>query len=215
MTAASGELGCAVLIPAYDEAERVGRVIEAARSAGVGPVLVIDDGSSDGTADAARSAGAEVLRLERNAGKAAAVVAGARHRSEGVLVLLDADLTGLRPEHVRALAEPVISGEVDMTRGVFAGGRAATTAAQRLAPALGGQRGLHREALLALPGTDDARFGLEILLERAADREGWRRRDVALAGVAQVMKEEKRGWWPGVRARLAMYRDVFRAWLRR
>lgn len=203
---------CAVLIPAFDEAERVGSVVSVARDAAIGPVIVVDDGSRDGTAEAARSAGAEVLRFEINRGKTAAVVAGARSREERYLVLLDADLVGLRPEHVQALLAPVVAGEVDMTRGVFTGGRWSTTTAQRLAPALGGQRALERQRLVDMDLADDVRFGLELRLERAAKQGGWRRRDVRLEGVSQVMKEEKRGWWPGVRARLAMYRDMLMAW---
>ncbi len=203
---------CAVLIPAFDEAERVGAVVRVALDADVGPVLVIDDGSRDGTADRARAAGAEVLRLPRNQGKGAAVAAGVSARGEPVLVLLDADLTGLRPDHVRALAAPVLAGRCDMTRGVFADGRAATTLAQTLAPVLGGQRGVRRELIQSVAGLREARFGVEVLLEQAARQGGWRRQDVRLDGVAQVMKEEKRGWWPGLRARLAMYRDVLRAW---
>jgi hypothetical protein len=203
---------CAVLIPAFDEAERVGEVVRVARAADVGPVLVVDDGSSDATSERARAAGADVLRLPTNRGKGAAIAAGVDACRASVLVLLDADLTGLRPEHVRALAAPVLAGRCDMTRGVFASGRAATTLAQRLAPALGGQRGVRRERIASLPGLPEARFGVEVLLERAARAGGWRREDVRLEGVAQVMKEEKRGWWPGVRARLAMYRDVLRAW---
>jgi glycosyltransferase involved in cell wall biosynthesis len=203
---------CAVLIPAFDEADRVGEVVRVALDADRGPVLVIDDGSADATAARAREAGAEVLRLARNRGKGAAVAAGVAARAEAVLVLLDADLIGLRPEHVRALADPVLRNECDMTRGVFAAGRATTTLAQTVAPALGGQRGVRRDLIASVAGLDEARFGVEILLERAARSGGWRREDVRLVGVAQVMKEEKRGWWPGVRARLAMYRDVLRAW---
>jgi len=203
---------CAVLIPAFDEAERVGAVVRVALDAHLGPVLVIDDGSRDATAERARAAGAEVLRLPRNRGKGAAVAAGVAARSEPVLVLLDADLTGLRPDHVHALAAPLLAGRCDMTRGVFAAGRATTTLAQTLAPVLGGQRGVRRELIASVDGLRDARFGVEILLEQAARRAGWRREDVRLDGVAQVMKEEKRGWWPGLRARLAMYRDVLRAW---
>ena len=203
---------CVVLIPAYDEAERVGSVVSVARQAGLGAVVVIDDGSRDGTADAARAAGAEVHRLDANRGKAGAVLAGAAVRAEPIVLLVDADLVGLRPDHLRALAEPVLAGRVEMTRGVFAGGRWATTTAQRLAPALGGQRALRRELLLALDRAEDARFGLEMRLERVAARDGWRRADVDLAGVTQVMKEEKRGWWAGVKARIGMYRDVLAAW---
>jgi glycosyltransferase involved in cell wall biosynthesis len=62
---------CAVLIPAYNEAETVADVVRVAKEAGLGPVVVIDDGSDDDTAAAAEAAGAEVLRLSENRTRAA------------------------------------------------------------------------------------------------------------------------------------------------
>jgi glycosyltransferase involved in cell wall biosynthesis len=80
------------LIPAYNEAQRVARVIAGAR-AGL-PVLVVDDGSKDSTAAVAEAAGAAVLRQVPNQGKGAALRAGMRwaldHGYEAVLTL-DAD----------------------------------------------------------------------------------------------------------------------------
>jgi len=81
-----------LLIPAYDEAATVGAVVAAARRHG--PVLVIDDGSSDATGDEARAAGADVLRHARRLGKAQALrtgIAAARARRVSHLVTLDAD----------------------------------------------------------------------------------------------------------------------------
>lgn len=209
---ASHPARCAILVPAFEEAERVAQVVQAARTARLGPVLVIDDGSRDATGAAAREAGARVLRLERNLGKGGALAAGMVACEAEVLVLLDADLTGLRPEHVRALAAPVLAGEADMTRGVFQGARFRTTAAQRLAPQLGGQRGIRRALLRRVEGLSASRYGVEMLLAEAARKSGWRVLDVPLSDVSQVMKEEKLGWWRGVRARMGMYRDIFRAW---
>lgn len=205
---------CAVLIPAFDEASTVATVVRTALASGVGPVLVIDDGSGDHTADAARAAGAEVLSLPRNMGKGGALAAGARSRSEQVLVLLDADLVGLRPEQVRALAAPVVDGEADMSRGVFTGGRWATTAAQKLTPSLNGQRGLLRDGLLAVEGLSQSRYGVEIAITGHAARQGWRTVDVPLDDVSQVMKEEKRGWLRGLLTRLRMYTEILRQTLR-
>ena len=62
------------LIPAHNEAPRVGAVITDAREHL--PVLVVDDGSTDETSAAARAAGAEVLRQEPNQGKGKALKAG-------------------------------------------------------------------------------------------------------------------------------------------
>lgn len=198
----------AILVPAKDEAERVGTVVSVALEADIGPVLVVDDGSRDGTTDAAERAGARVLTLATNVGKGGALVAGARHLDADVLVLLDADLLGLAARHVRALAGPVVDGTVEMTRGVFSGARWRTSAAQRLAPALGGQRGLKRRMLLEIPHLDTSRYGTELLIERHVRRRSLRRCDVDLDGVGQVMKEEKVGFFRGVTARAAMYGDL-------
>lgn len=197
-----------VVIPAFDEAATVASVVRVAIEAAIGPVVVVDDGSRDGTADAARAAGAEVLRLETNVGKGGALAAAADARSEDVVVLLDADLTGLTPDHVQALAVPVRDGDADMTRGVFDGGRWMTTVAQHVAPLLNGQRGIRRELLRSVPGLAESRYGVEVAITEHARRHRWRTRDVSLRGVSQVMKEEKRGWWRGQQVRWTMYREI-------
>ncbi len=80
------------LIPAYDEGPRIGAVVEAASRHL--PVVVIDDGSHDDTADRARAAGATVLAQLPNAGKGAALRLGFRHALDAgapAVVTLDAD----------------------------------------------------------------------------------------------------------------------------
>jgi glycosyltransferase involved in cell wall biosynthesis len=204
-----------VLIPALDEAGTVATVIDVARKARIGPVIVVDDGSSDATAQVAAAAGAEVLRLEHNLGKGGAMAAGARSRRERVVVLLDADLIGLTPQHVRSLAEPVVRGEVDMTRGVFVEGRWRTNVAQQLVPILNGQRALRRTDLLDVDGLDDSRYGVEVAISDHAKRRAWSVQDVPLTGVSQVMKEEKRGTWRGTLIRLRMYVEILGIVVRR
>jgi glycosyltransferase involved in cell wall biosynthesis len=63
------------IVPAHNEAGRVGRVVAGTAAHGL-PVLVVDDGSADGTGTEASTAGARVLRLEPNRGKGAALKAG-------------------------------------------------------------------------------------------------------------------------------------------
>jgi glycosyltransferase involved in cell wall biosynthesis len=79
-------------VPAYNEAPTLAAVVAGARV--YAPVLVVDDGSSDGTADAAWAAGAEVVRHVRRLGKGAALrtaVAALRRRGATHLITLDAD----------------------------------------------------------------------------------------------------------------------------
>jgi glycosyltransferase involved in cell wall biosynthesis len=119
----------AVVIPAYDEEDRVGATVTAAAALpGVDMVVVVDDGSRDGTARAAREAGASVLRHARNRGKAAAMETGAEavrlvdqreQRPEPRhLLFLDADL-GATAAQAGPLITPVTAGAADMTIAVF------------------------------------------------------------------------------------------------
>ena len=65
-------LAVVALIPAYNEAAHVGQVVSEARNH-VDEVIVVDDGSADGTAAVAERAGAKVLRHEQNRGKGRAI----------------------------------------------------------------------------------------------------------------------------------------------
>ena len=79
-------------------------------------VLVVDDASSDDTADRAASAGADILRLERNVGKGAALQAGLERTRLGrdAVLLLDGDL-GETASQGALLLGPVLAGGADMT----------------------------------------------------------------------------------------------------
>lgn len=115
--------GVAVVIPAKDEGERIATTVRSALTiSGVGTVLVVDDGSSDATSDLARAAGAQVVRHERNRGKAAAMQTGAdavATTSPGsVLLFVDADLQD-SAARTAVLTEPVLQGLADMTIAVL------------------------------------------------------------------------------------------------
>jgi uncharacterized membrane protein YbhN (UPF0104 family) len=118
-----------VFIPAYNEAAVVGSVVRRVPSVACGRsvrVLVIDDGSSDGTAAQAAAAGAVVLRQPGNLGLGAAVRRGLREAvalAPACVVYLDAD-GEYAPEEVPLLAAPVLAGDADYVVGSrFRGGR--------------------------------------------------------------------------------------------
>ena len=81
-----------VVIPAKNEAASIGNVVAAVAAVLPGAeIIVVDDGSADGTGEAAAAAGAQVLRHRVSRGNGAAVKSGARQATGSVLVFMDAD----------------------------------------------------------------------------------------------------------------------------
>ncbi|MEZ5077956.1 MAG: glycosyltransferase family 2 protein [Solirubrobacterales bacterium] len=112
----------AILIPAYNEAENIGHVLDQIPSEVCGvetAVLVVDDGSRDGTGDVAAGRGAAVARHVTNRGGGAALRTGYRLMVESdaeIVVTLDADGQH-RPDEMERLVQPVLDGEVDVAHG--------------------------------------------------------------------------------------------------
>jgi len=180
----------AVLIPAHDEAERIGATVEAARAiAGVTRVVVVDDGSRDDTAQLAEAAGAKVVRIWNNVGKGAALEAGAmRIENADVVILLDADL-GEAASQAALLLAPVLSGEADvviakfprpqgkagfgLVKGLARWGIARYGSGYLAEAPLSGQRALTHDAFAAVRPFASG-YGVEVALTVRALRAGMR-----------------------------------------
>ena len=92
----AGGMDVSVILPAFQEAQSIGEVLSRVAGAmgGLGysfEIIVVDDGSTDGTGEEARKAGARVLTHPYNIGNGAAVKTGIRNARGRLLVLLDAD----------------------------------------------------------------------------------------------------------------------------
>jgi len=203
------KINVTAIIPAFNEEKTITNVIRALKqSPEVDRIIVVSDGSTDRTVEIAYRQEVDVIDLHENRGKGGAVKAGLDIANTEVILLLDADLIGLQPEHIVLLLEPVFSGRADMSIGLFGKGRAATDLAQKVAPFLSGQRALKRKIFEDISGLDISRFGIEVALHRYAEETNLRVEEVTLKDLSHVMKEEKMGLLKGGAARLKMYWEI-------
>jgi glucosyl-3-phosphoglycerate synthase len=123
-----------VIIPALNEAKTICDLIRFARSSDrVSEVIVVDDGSIDGTPEIAKQAGARVIRSTL-LGKGASMEDGMRAASSELVVYLDGDLTGLDDHLVSKLTAPLLAQEADFVKAKFSrtSGRVTTLTARPL-----------------------------------------------------------------------------------
>jgi len=106
------------MIPAYNEEKTIAKVVEGARRH-VTEVLVVDDGSTDGTPEVARNAGAMILRHSHNVGYGASLATGFKYVKDNgasILVVLDGD--GQHdPGQIPQLVAPIVEGKADIVIG--------------------------------------------------------------------------------------------------
>lgn len=215
------------ILPAYNEEERIEATVRALRGlAGIGEILVVDDGSTDRTAERAQRMGARVLRLAANRGKGAALNAGAEAARGDILLLLDADL-GDSAGQAERLLKPLLEDEADMSIATFpvipnrGGGfglvvrlarwgiRRAT--GREMASPLSGQRALRR-AVWQRAGGFAGGFGAETALTIDALRAGFRVVEVPTTMTHRVTGRD----WRGIHHRARQFLAVARVlWSRR
>jgi glycosyltransferase involved in cell wall biosynthesis len=196
------------IVCALNEGPRIAAVLAvAAAHPLIAEVIVVDDGSADDTAQvAARHPRVRVISHARNQGKSRAVATGVAAARHELLMLLDADLKGLRADDLSALAAPVLAGRAAVSLSL----RRNSLALFRWVGIdfVSGERVVDRRLLSdvlqdihALP-----RFGIEVFMNKRIIAA---RLPVAIANwrtVTQSRKTEKLGWWRGV---LAEWRMVF------
>lgn len=197
-----------VVIPARNEEPTVGDVVRAAREAeGVGRVVVVDDGSTDGTAAAALAAGASVVSTQADQGdKGRALEIGFAATSEDVMVFFDADILGALPRHFEILAEPVLAGSAVLSCGIVDYGFK-NPLFLRLPP-ITGLRALRREIFAAVPVERRNGFRIEIMINEVVARRRLPSAIRVLTGLAHRSKIDKVGWRRGLPAHLAMTAEL-------
>lgn len=204
------------IIPARNEASRVSRVVEVALAAEViDAVWVVDNCSTDDTAGVAKAAGAKVLHCA-TLGKGNAVAHAIKELADDndVIVMLDADLVGLRVDHVEQLIHPVVSGGYIQAGGVT-DDHWSKHLYWRWYIGLTGQRAFRAGLLWEIDELDYQGWALEVALNSICRWSPIRRKrqiaKVFLDGVSDTPKELK---YPSSAAAKIAKRAVFSQWFK-
>ncbi len=202
----------AAIIPTLNEEKNIASVIASLQhSQRIDEIIVVDDGSSDGTAAVAESLRAIVVRHDRNRGKGIAMASGAHSTEAEILFFADADLMHFSPSHADALIEPVQNGTAGMAIGLRDRGRFLTWLLPHIAPVLGGERAIRRDIFLKLSGKASVDFGIETVMNAYCRKHHIPVKYIAMHGVKQIIKERKYGIWKGFLARMRMVFQILRA----
>lgn len=163
-------MSAVAIIPAHNEAPRIGGVLQAALGAKtLSRILVVDDGSTDGTAQTAASYGVQVLRLTPNRGKGLAMRAAVQQSTEPVVVFLDADLLHVQPWQIDQITTPVLYGPYAMVAALC--GTYHWWNRYRF-PLITGQRAVLRTVLNRVPSKFWQGYRIEAGISEMAERTG-------------------------------------------
>jgi glycosyltransferase involved in cell wall biosynthesis len=214
MSAASSPRRIAAIVPAYNEEETLAEVLSVLQSTPViREILVVSDGSTDGTVEIARSLKLRAIHLRENHGKGTAMAVGVAHTDAEILLFVDGDILNLSGSLLERLMAPVLSGSSDMNVGIRNRGAIVNAVQQRTGPLLSGIRCLRREVFEAVPESHREGFAIETGLNWACDELGMRTTTIVMHNLKHLVKEKKRGLWRGVKARVRMFAAVFGAYL--
>ncbi len=202
------------VVASYRERPRIGSVLETLLASEIlQEVVLVDDGSSDGTEEYVRKEFPTVRLLvnEHNRGKAYSMDRGVKEATGDVIFFCDADLVGLTPEMVADLVRPVIEDKYDM----FIGIRNNVMQKSFLPFALNsGERTMRREVWQRLPQFYKFRFRIEAGLNFMVYFMGRRGLGYKVMPYFQTLKEKKYGFWRGEWQRQKMNFDVVVGWVR-
>jgi len=220
--AGEGQPLLSVLVPAYNEIATIREILRRVMASPLDKeVIVVDDGSTDGTAEAVERLDYENLRLRRheaNAGKGAAVCTGMREARGRIVLIQDADLE-YNPKQYEQLIQPILDDNADVVYGSrfmggphrvlyfwhYLGNRFITLMSNvfsnlNLSDVETCYKVFRREVVQDLELKEKG-FGIEIELTQKIARRKWRVYEVPISYYGRTYEEGKKiGWKDGVKA---------------
>lgn len=168
----------AAVIPCFNEAPRIHSVLKPVlKSLYLDEVIVVDDASTDNSVAKVLEFDGKIslIRNKKNLGKAGSVFKGIFHSTSDIIFLIDADLIGLKPgqidesivqftsNHLDMLLVPITSGSFNLYTQAIGWNILAT-----------GQRLISKKAVLHYINKPRLGFGLEMYLNKLAQKRGWK-----------------------------------------
>jgi glycosyltransferase involved in cell wall biosynthesis len=196
------------VVPARNEASTIADVIAALHGAEyVRDVIVVDDGSSDGTAGVAAAAGATVVRRNGERGsKAHAMAAGVAATNAEAVFFVDADLIGVTSAHLDAICRPLVENRCVMSIGTFDYGWR-NPLVLRLPPTTG-ERVMPRWVFESIPPERLQGFTIEVMINEVIAEGRFPTVARVMKGVTHRTKREKFGRVEGWRRTARMFRSI-------
>jgi glycosyltransferase involved in cell wall biosynthesis len=203
------EISC--IIPVYNEAKYIRAVLTVVTQLPFREIIVIDDCSTDNTADIVREfAGITLLSHNKNEGKSSAIADGIVQSSGTYILMIDGDLIGLQAKNIEELTTPLLTHKADITISY----RANTPSWQIKfvgIDTLSGERCFkrvflrdHTTAIKALPG-----YGLEVYINELIVQQKMRIASVGMPNVKIPFKPQKLGLFRGVVKELGIWKNIF------
>lgn len=223
-----------IVIPAWNEASQIESTLKSLRSIpihrfpgniGELEIIVVDDGSWDGTYDIASKYADIIVRHKYNRGKGDALTAGTARAKGDILVFLDADLKDTAV-YVFRLLQPVVDGKADMAIAVLPPTRqkAGFGLVKRLSAfgiyklsgyhpvsPLSGQRALRREIIEDIHSLEHG-FGVEVGLTIDTVRKGYRITEVPVPFHHRVTGRNWKGFYHRGKQMIAIVHTLYKKW---
>ena len=203
------------IVPAYNEAERIGRVLSVLTTySHFEEVIVVDDGSTDNTEEIVKRYPVRYVKNAANEGKGHAMDTGVALSRGGIILFIDADVLGLTHEIIDAILKSVVDGTVDMSIGMRNRKIYYLHFVVIFIPLFGGERAVTKKLWQMLPGYYKHRFRVEAGLNFYARHYGKGFDYKVFKGLSQVIKEKKYGLREGLKQRWHLCANVASAQLK-